>query len=60
MEEKAQGALEYLLIIGAAIIVVAVAVYAVMSVASGSNTYMDDANAAIARDLKDLNSLIEN
>lgn len=43
MEQKAQGAIEYLLIIGAAILVVAVVVIALTGIL-GSGTAQTDAN----------------
>jgi uncharacterized transporter YbjL len=49
MEEKAQGAIEYLLIIGAAILVVAIVIIALSGVLTGAKTDqngMDDINDA--------------
>jgi uncharacterized protein (UPF0333 family) len=57
MEQKAQGAIEYLLIIGAAILVVAIVIIAVTSVLSQGKAQTTggagDANSAF----NDLNSL---
>jgi hypothetical protein len=58
MEERAQGALEYLLIIGAAIIVVAVAVYAVMTMATTANTDSGQATTSIQGSYDDLGATI--
>ncbi|MFA5931226.1 MAG: class III signal peptide [archaeon] len=55
MEQKAQGAIEYLLIIGAAILVVAIVIIAITSVV-GSGKGQVDANTA-ADELDDLNAL---
>jgi hypothetical protein len=48
MEQKAQGAIEYLLIIGAAILVVAIVIIAVSGVLTGAKGQndMNDVNAA--------------
>jgi len=49
MEQKAQGAIEYLLIIGAAILVVAIVIIAVSGVLTGAKADqngMDDINKA--------------
>ncbi len=45
MEEKAQGAIEYLLIIAAAILVVAIVILAVTGALSGGQTQGDSAIA---------------
>jgi hypothetical protein len=57
MEERAQGALEYLLIIGAAIIVVAVAVYALMTMATTANLDSGQAQGSIGDSFDDLGGL---
>ena len=52
MEQKAQGAIEYLLIIGAAILVVAIVIIALSGVLTGAKTDqngMDDINEARER-----------
>jgi hypothetical protein len=56
MEERAQGAIEYLLIIGAAILVVAVVVVALTGVLQGGKpTTGGDYN----REISDLNKLTQ-
>jgi uncharacterized protein (UPF0333 family) len=57
MEEKAQGSLEYLLIIGAAILVVAIVVVALTGVLGGTKDLGADADKQLAGDLNDLNKL---
>ncbi|MGI6589102.1 MAG: class III signal peptide-containing protein [Candidatus Iainarchaeum sp.] len=44
MEEKAQGAIEYLLIIGAAILVVAIVIIALSGVLTGATEEQSDMN----------------
>lgn len=44
MEQKAQGAIEYLLIIGAAILVVAIVIIALSSVLTGATEEQGDMN----------------
>ena len=44
MEQKAQGAIEYLLIIGAAILVVAIVIIAITSVVGTGKTQVGDTN----------------
>jgi hypothetical protein len=58
MEERAQGALEYLLIIGAAIIVVAVAVYAVMTMATTASTDSTNATTSIQGSYDELSGTV--
>jgi hypothetical protein len=53
---QGQGALEYLLILGAAIVIVAVVVFVIMSAATSAPT--DDANASIASSYDRLRDLI--
>jgi hypothetical protein len=57
MEEKAQGAIEYLLIIGAAILVVAVVVIALTGVLGGAKNQTDanDINSSLGPLKKDAN-----
>lgn len=62
MEQKAQGAIEYLLIIGAAILVVAIVIIAVSGVLTGAKTDqngMNDINTA-KNTLKDDGNLYGN
>ncbi len=58
MENKAQGAIEYLLIIGAAIIVVAIVIIMMTGILQSTDGATDDANAAIVTGYDDLNKLI--
>ena len=59
MEQKAQGAIEYLLIIGAAILVVAIVIIAITSVVgSGKTSVTSDANQLNSlKCTKDINAL---
>jgi hypothetical protein len=57
MEEKAQGAIEYLLIIGAAILVVAIVIVAITSVLSQGKTSNTGSQDQLNKDLSDLNDL---
>jgi uncharacterized protein (UPF0333 family) len=58
MEEKAQGAIEYLLIIGAAILVVAIVILMMTGIISGDPT--SDANQALTDASSDLNAQVDN
>ncbi len=55
MEEKAQGAIEYLLIIGAAVIIAVIVIALMMSLSTEGTSAADDANVGGA--LSDLNAL---
>lgn len=54
MEEKAQGAIEYLLIIGAAILVVAVVIIALTGVLSSSKSTATSTQGEVGLDLNKL------
>ncbi|VVB75657.1 Uncharacterised protein [uncultured archaeon] len=58
MEEKAQGAIEYLLIIGAAIVVVAVVIAALTGTLTAGKQQGNLGNADYNKQVSDLNSLI--
>ncbi|MFA6268797.1 MAG: class III signal peptide-containing protein [archaeon] len=58
MEQKAQGAIEYLLIIGAAILVVAIVIIAITGVTTSGKSTVTDSN--IAGKYTDLNQLAKN
>ena len=60
MEEKAQGAIEYLLIIAAAILVVAIVILAVTGALSGGLGQGDQAVTDQNDAFNDLNSLLDN
>jgi len=57
MEEKAQGAIEYLLIIGAAILVVAVVVVALTGVLTSGKNASTKTTSDYNDELKDMNKL---
>ncbi len=59
MEEKAQGAIEYLLIIGAAILVVAIVIIAVTGALGQGTKQGGDANKVQVDAYNDLNSMIK-
>jgi uncharacterized protein (UPF0333 family) len=57
MEQKAQGAIEYLLIIGAALLVVVIVIIAITSITTAGKAQNNDANRTIGTNydaLKDL------
>lgn len=60
MEQKAQGAIEYLLIIGAAILVVAIVILLMTGIISGGNDQAIDANTALNENFDSLENLTEN
>jgi cell division protein FtsL len=57
MEQKAQGAIEYLLIIGAAILVVAIVIIAITAITSSGKSQVMDANQTIGTDYNGLKDL---
>jgi uncharacterized protein (UPF0333 family) len=57
MEEKAQGAIEYLLIIGAAVLVVAIVISVMVGMVSTGGSQTAKANSDYNGQVRDLNSL---
>ena len=57
MEQRAQGAIEYLLIIGAAIIVVALVIILMSGILTGTSPSVNDANQSINKGYSDLNDV---
>ncbi len=54
MDGKAQGAIEYLLIIGAAILVVAIVIIAMVTLSGSASTNVDDSSGSLKDPLKEL------
>jgi len=57
MEEKAQGAIEYLLIIGAAVVVVAIVIAALTGTMTAGKQQGTQANTDYNKQVSDLNAL---
>ncbi len=58
MDEKAQGALEYLLLIGGAVLIAAIVIVLISGMSGASSGSVKDANSAISGGLSDINSTL--